>query len=207
MTVYAFFSFILYCFVTSITPGPNNIMLLSSGLNFGFKSTIPHILGVGIGFSIMVILVGLGIGNLLTSSQIIYESIKAVGIIYLIYLAYQLLKSDIVDEKEIKQTKQPITFLQAALFQWVNPKAWVMVIGAVTTYISHSSSLNSFIFLGLVYGLVNIPSIGLWAYVGNKLKKFIKNKQKIQIFNIVMASMLLLSICYPMYEVVIFFLG
>lgn len=168
MSFTVFLSFVLYSFVTSITPGPNNIMLAASGVNFGFKRSIPHILGIGCGFGFMVVVVGLGIGSILSSNVILYECLKIIGIAYLLYLAYKIYRSGAM-ETDTKQSK-PLTFMQAALFQWVNPKAWVMALGAMTTYLAGDSATYWYLILGLTYGLVGISSTGVWALIGEKLQ-------------------------------------
>lgn len=205
MTFSALISFIIYSFVTSVTPGPNNIMLISSGISFGFKRTIPHILGIGFGFGLMVTLVGLGIGSILTSSKIFYEFIKIIGIFYLLYLTYQIYISDSVNVDNDLKNHKPLTFIQASLFQWVNPKAWIMTMGAVTTYTSSSSTIFIFLLIGLLYGLISIPSVGIWAYIGDKLQLLIHDKKKVSFFNKLMALLLLFSIINPLIETITFF--
>lgn len=198
MSLLTFLSFVLYSFVTSVTPGPNNIMLAASGVNFGFKKSIPHILGIGFGFGLMVSIVGLGIGTILSTNKNVFEILKIIGIAYLLYLAYKIFISSELDTNS-KKTR-PLTFLEAALFQWVNPKAWIMAMGAVTTYLSPSSSILSYLFIGLVYGLVGIPSTGVWAYIGEKLKVFIDEPRKLKLFNTVMAILLVISVINPLIE-------
>ncbi|MGB5885603.1 MAG: LysE family translocator [Acinetobacter venetianus] len=204
MTLTALISFIIYSFVTSVTPGPNNIMLISSGVSFGFKRTIPHILGIGFGFGLMVTLVGFGIGSILTNSKNLYEFVKIIGIVYLLYLAYQIYISDSVNTNNKPKSHKPLNFLQASLFQWVNPKAWVMTMGAVTAYTSSSSNISIFLLIGLIYGAISIPSVGVWALVGDKLKALINDRKKIRIFNISMALLLLISIISPLVETLSF---
>ena len=200
MSLVTLFSFIIYCFVTSVTPGPNNIMLASSGITFGFKRSIPHILGIGFGFGLMVILVGLGLGTLLSSSPILFTSMKILGIAYLLYLAYQIYKSDSINT-QTSQNK-PLSFLGAALFQWVNPKAWIMIMGAVTTYTSAQSTIELFLFIGFIYGFVSIPSVGVWAYIGESFQRFANNPKKIKWFNQTMAILLVISVISPMKELI-----
>ena len=117
---------ITFCFVSSITPGPNNLMLLSSGLNFGLRRSISHLLGVAIGFSVMVLLVGIGVSQLFQSLPASYTVLKWVSIVYLGYLAYKIANNHTIDE--VASDAKPFTFMQAALFQWVNPKAWTMAL-------------------------------------------------------------------------------
>ncbi|WP_269913334.1 LysE family translocator [Acinetobacter sp. HY1485] len=200
MSLITLFSFIIYCFVTSVTPGPNNIMLASSGITFGFKRSIPHILGIGFGFGLMVILVGLGLGTLLSTSPMLFTGIKVLGIAYLLYLAYQIYHSDSINTQS-NQSK-PLSFLGAALFQWVNPKAWIMIMGAVTAYTSAQSSIGLFLWIGFIYGVVSIPSVGIWAYIGESFQRFTKNPKKIKWFNQAMAVLLVISVISPIRELI-----
>ncbi|MBF7687405.1 LysE family translocator [Acinetobacter sp. EC24] len=199
MSILLFFSFALYCFVTSITPGPNNIMLISSGFNFGFKRTIPHILGIGIGFFAMFVFIGFFISHLFHFSVLFYECIKIIGIVYLLYLSYQLIKSSHLNISS-STVYSPFTFMQAAVFQWINPKAWIMAIGAISTYTSANSSIMSILFLGFIYCIINIPSTSVWAYIGSHLQKIIHRPKHLKLFNLIMASLLIISIINPMIE-------
>ena len=122
-----------FAFVSSITPGPNNLMLMSSGANFGFKLTIPHMLGVSLGFVIMVCLVGAGLIQIFDIYPITYQVLKVFSVIYLVYLAYKIATSKPIEDQKINNTK-PFSFLQAAMFQWVNPKAWTMALTAISVY-------------------------------------------------------------------------
>ncbi|MGG2098285.1 LysE family translocator [Acinetobacter haemolyticus] len=204
MSLLTFFSFIVYSTVTSITPGPNNIMLAASGLNFGLKRSIPHILGIGFGFGVMVILVGYGIGAALGSSPLLYEILKIIGISYLLYLAYKIYRAGSI--KTDTKVDKPLSFTGAALFQWVNPKAWIMAMGAITTYSSANSRLVEFVFIGVIFGLVSIPSVGVWAYMGEKLKMIVNHPRKVQLFNTVMALLLVASVIVPIKDSVKFFI-
>ncbi|WP_436863123.1 LysE family translocator [Acinetobacter haemolyticus] len=204
MSLLTFFSFIVYSTVTSITPGPNNIMLAASGLNFGLKRSIPHILGIGFGFGVMVILVGYGIGAALGSSPLLYEILKIIGISYLLYLAYKIYRAGSI--KTDTKVDKPLSFMGAALFQWVNPKAWIMAMGAITTYSSANSRLVEFVFIGVIFGLVSIPSVGVWAYMGEKLKMIVNHPRKVELFNTVMALLLVASVIVPIKDSVQFFI-
>ena len=205
MSFTVFLSFVLYSFVTSITPGPNNIMLAASGVNFGFKRSIPHILGIGCGFGFMVVVVGLGIGSILSSNVILYECLKIIGIAYLLYLAYKTYRSGAM-ETDTKQSK-PLTFMQAALFQWVNPKAWVMALGAMMTYLAGDSATYWYLILGLTYGLVGIPSTGVWALIGEKLQiLLLHDARRLKLFNITMSLLLVASVLKPMWDSLLFIL-
>ncbi len=184
----------IFALVSSITPGPNNIMLMNSGANFGFKRTIPHALGVSIGFTVMVALVGIGIMQLFDALPISYQILKVLSVVYLLYLASKIAMSDAA-AKSAKSKSKPFTFIQAAMFQWVNPKAWTMALTAISVY-APSKSLSAVLFVAITFGLVNLPCISSWIALGEKMQIFLNNKKRLKIFNIVMASLLVLSL-YP----------
>lgn len=200
MNFYLLLSFSLYCLVTSVTPGPNNILLVSSGVHFGFKKTIPHILGIGVGFFAMFVFLAIFISQLFKVSYLFYEILKIAGVIYLLYLAYKILQSN-YSNKKTYQRLSPFTFIQAALFQWINPKAWVMAIGAISTYTSPASNINAIVFLGFIYCIINIPSTAIWAYTGSHLQQFINNAAKFKTFNFIMAILLIISVISPIINI------
>ena len=125
-------AFIVFAVATLFTPGPNNIMLMASGLNFGLSRTVPHGFGVPLGFGFMVLVVGFGLGAFFAAFPIAYQVLKYVGAAYLLYLAWRIATAAGVHNENARA--RPFTFFQAAAFQWVNAKAWVMAIGAVTAY-------------------------------------------------------------------------
>jgi threonine/homoserine/homoserine lactone efflux protein len=184
----------IFAFVSSITPGPNNLMLMNSGANFGFKQTLPHALGVGIGFTIMVALVGLGIMQLFDIFPISYQILKVLSVVYLLYLAGKIAMSNSSIEAGDSNAK-PFTFVQAAMFQWVNPKAWTMALTAISVY-APTKSLSAVLLVSLVFGLVNFPCISGWVVVGQKMQVFLTNKKRLRIFNGSMAALLVFSL-YP----------
>ena len=149
----------LFALVSSITPGPNNVMLATSGLNFGFRRTIPHLLGVSIGFTLMVFLVGVGLGSVFQQVPALYTVLKHAGAAYLLYLAWKIANAG--EMKDGVSRARPMTFLQAAAFQWVNPKAWVMAVGIIATYTPQASFFANLVIATVVCGLVNLPSVGV----------------------------------------------
>jgi len=185
---------IAFAFVSSISPGPNNLMLMSSGAVFGFKRTIPHMLGVGLGFTFMIILVGIGLMKLFNNYPIMYQILKYLSISYLLYLAYKIATASKPDNNNKDKTK-PISFIQAAAFQWVNPKAWTMALTAISVY-SPSQQMESIIIVALVFGLVNLPSVSLWTVLGQQLSKILSSNSRLRAFNFTMAGLLLMSL-YP----------
>ncbi|PIK13978.1 LysE family translocator [Halobacteriovorax sp. JY17] len=190
-TLNALFAFAL---VSSITPGPNNIMLMSSGTNFGIKKSIPHMLGVSIGFALMIILVGSGLMELFTLYPVAQKILKIVSIIYLVYLSYRIATSTPVTTNSTV-IKKPFSFIQAALFQWVNPKAWTMALAAITLF-SPSNNFQDILKVSIAYGLVNLPSVSLWVVLGKEIRKVLSSQAKLRFFNATMASLLLASLYF-----------
>jgi len=187
-------SIVSFTMATVMTPGPNNIMMLSSGLTFGYKKTIPHMMGVAIGFPLMVIAVGLGIGVIFQSFPIVYQVLKYLGISYLLWMAYKIAKSNDSYENKNQITK-PFTFIQAALFQWLNPKAWIMAITSTSSFIvSNENVYIQVLIISFIYFLSGIISTNTWTLGGVFLNKFIKNKKSVKIFNTTMAIFIVLSV-------------
>lgn len=184
----------IFAFVSSITPGPNNLMLMNSGANFGFKKTIPHLLGVGVGFTLMIALVGLGVIKLFDSFPLSYQILKVISIIYLLYLAFKIARSKGSFEQG-SSSSTPFTFIQAALFQWVNPKAWTMALTSISLY-APSKSFVAVLFVAIVFGLINLPCISSWVVLGQKIQMILTDQKRLRAFNITMALLLVISL-YP----------
>jgi threonine/homoserine/homoserine lactone efflux protein len=170
-------------------------MLASSGLTFGMQRTVPHLLGVNLGFALMVLLVGLGLGAVFTREPMVYEVLKYLGAAYLLYLAWKIANSGAMQEGRART--RPFTFLQAAMFQWVNPKAWVMAVTAMATYTNPDLYLFSVLLVGLAFAVVNVPSVSTWAGFGSALREWLSDPVRLKWFNISMAVLLVLSL-WPM---------
>ncbi|WP_206485002.1 LysE family translocator [Thalassotalea sp. G2M2-11] len=189
---------ILFVLSSSGTPGPNNVMLLTSGVNHGVRQTIPHVLGINLGFPIMVICVGLGLVSLFQQFPMLYTVLKVIGILYLLYLAYKIATISQIERGSIKQP--PFTFMQAACFQWLNPKAWVMAVSAIVAFSSAQESATSEVaVIALVYLLFGLPCSFFWLMIGAGLKNVLENQSFLVWFNRGMAAVLVLSIL-PMIE-------
>ncbi|MBU0521241.1 MAG: LysE family translocator [Gammaproteobacteria bacterium] len=188
--------FALFALVTSITPGPNNTMLLASGVNFGFHRTIPHMLGITCGFFVLVLAVGFGLGAVFQTYPLLYTVLRYVGAAYLLYLAWKIAHSGPVSESE-KGDSKPISYLGAAAFQWVNPKAWIMAIGAISTYTPMQGYFTNVIVIAAVFALINLPSVGVWAGCGILLRNVLKDRRWLRLFNWGMALLLVASL-YPL---------
>lgn len=183
---------VAFAFVTSITPGPNNLMLLASGLNFGVRRTVPHMLGIGIGFTVLVVAVGLGLSGVFRAAPVLYEVLKWMGAAYMLWLAWRIARSGPVST-DPDTRGHPMSFLGAAAFQWVNPKAWVMAVTAIATYGTPGSS-TSIVLIAVVFGLVNLPSVSLWAAFGAGLRRVLSDARHVTMFNRTMAALLVLSL-------------
>jgi threonine/homoserine/homoserine lactone efflux protein len=182
-----------FAFATSITPGPNNIMLTASGVNFGFARTIPHMLGIGAGFMALLVAVGLGIGAIVAAAPELQTILKVVGAAYILWLAWRVANAGPVGEAA-DQRSRPMTFWEAAAFQWVNPKAWVMAVGAMSVYVRPDHAAADIAIVTLIFGLVNVPSVGTWAAFGHALRNALRDPAKVRVFNVAMALLLVASI-------------
>jgi len=190
-------AFIVFAAVMFFTPGPNNIMVLSSGLTYGFRRTVPHIAGITIGFAFMVGAVGLGFGTIFIAYPVLQTILKYAGAAYLIYLAAVIAMSEPVTPGQDNR-RGPMTFWGAAMFQWVNVKGWVMVIGTITAYAGIASfpwNIAIQVLLSLMLGAV---STSTWTLSGSSLRSVMTSPRAVRAFNIVMAVLLLASL-YPVF--------
>jgi len=186
---------VLFGIATAFTPGPNNLMLMTSGLNFGLKRTLPQLFGTFLGFTFLTLCVGLGLGGIFKAFPILYIILKYAGAAYMLYLAWVIAASD-PHVKKTTARKRPFTFIEAAAFQWVNPKAWIMAVGSISTYAAIATyPLNAFVISG-VFCVVGIFSSLTWAGFGTGLKHLLKNPKIVRAFDIAMALLLVASI-YP----------
>jgi threonine/homoserine/homoserine lactone efflux protein len=182
----------LFAIVSSLTPGPNNTMLLTSGVNFGFRRTIPHGLGVSIGFFVLVVCTGLGLGALFAAWPPLHVALKVAGAIYLLWLAYRIATS--TGMGGASAGARPITFLQAAAFQWVNPKAWAMAVGGVATYAPRDRYVANVLLIAAIFALINLPCISAWAGLGVGMRRFLERPGVLRAFNWGMAALLVISL-------------
>jgi threonine/homoserine/homoserine lactone efflux protein len=189
-------AFILFAAVMFFTPGPNNIMVMSSGLTYGFRRTVPHILGVVIGFAFMVGAVGLGFGTIFIAFPVLQTVLKYAGAAYLIYLAIMIAMSG--PPKPGESGRGPMTFWGAAMFQWVNVKGWVAIIGTITAYAAIASFPLNIVIQVLTFLAMGTASITIWTLFGSALRPFLTSPRAVRGFNIAMALLLLASL-YPVF--------
>ena len=183
---------LLFTATASITPDPNNIMIMTSGVNFGVKRSIPHVLGICLGFPVMVIALGFGLGTIFDSLPILHDIIKILGVAYLMYLAWLIASSSPFEEAA--SPVMPLGFDQAVLFQWVNPKAWVMATGALSAYTTTvGDTLAQVLFIAFAFLITAGPSVMIWLVFGAGLKRYLDNAVHNRIFNIIMGLLLVTS--------------
>ncbi|MCA1771714.1 MAG: LysE family translocator [Halomonas sp.] len=182
-----------FAFVTTVTPGPNNLMLMASGANFGFRKTLPHMLGIMVGVSVMVLVVGGGLMTLFDAYPLLNKVLQAVSVAYLLWLAWKVANAAPLKASDEKGT--PMTFMQAAAFQWVNPKAWAMCLSAITLY-APDRTLLSVVMVACVFAMVSFPAISIWAWLGLVVRQWLTSPRRNRAFNISMAVLLVGSL-YP----------
>ena len=191
ITIELFLALVGYYIVMYITPGPNNTMLTFSGIKFGFFRTLPHLFGIPTGHAIQLTLVCLGLGVIFEKYPIIQDTLKWIGTAYLIYLAWKMLGSLKVGNQE---TGSPLKFYQAVTFQFVNPKAWVICITAVSLFFpSEENLIIGLLFLVILSSVINLPCISCWAIFGTGIRKFLKNTKIKIVIEWLMALLLVLT--------------
>lgn len=190
MDMTLFLALLGFAFVASGTPGPNNLMLLASGANFGLRRTLPHMLGISLGHSFMVFVIGLGLAQAFQRFPALQMILTIISMAYMLWLAWKIAHATPPKEGEVGG--KPFTFLQAAAFQWVNPKAVIMAISAQTNY-AQGDSWTAALAVGLGFLMVNFPAISLWAWLGTELRRFLTNPRRLKVFNWTMAGLLVLS--------------
>lgn len=185
--------FLLFCFIMAFTPGPNNIMIMTSGLNHGVRASVPHLAGISIGVPAMFIAVGLGLREIFLRYPQLHIAIKIIGVLYLIYLSWQIARASAVESKQ--GLAAPLTFLQSMLFQWVNPKSWLISGTTVAAFtVVGTELLSQILLIALVFLFAAFISSGTWLLFGMSLQKLLKKRRYRHVFNITMAVLLLLSV-------------
>jgi threonine/homoserine/homoserine lactone efflux protein len=192
-TLLALFAFAL---VSSVTPGPNNLMLMASGTNFGLARTWPHLLGVTLGFTIMTLLVCLGLGAAFSAVPGAMLALKITSALYLLYLAWRIATAPPPSLDGGKSDGTPLTFLQAAAFQWVNPKGWTMAMTAAAIYISADDRVVGSAIVTLVFLVVGVPTSLVWAVAGVQMRRLLHRPRAYRTFNVI-AALLLVASLYP----------
>jgi threonine/homoserine/homoserine lactone efflux protein len=191
MTQEILLALVVFAFTTSVTPGPNNMMLLASGANFGFRRTVPHMAGISVGHSVMVFVVGLGLAGVFHAEPRFVTALKVVSVAYMLWLAWKIAHA--APPGDGRAGGRPMTFLQAAGFQWVNPKAWAMALTAVTVY-APGGAVAPTAAVAVVFACVNLPSVSLWAAAGQVVRRWLDTGARLRVFNVTMAMLLVASL-------------
>jgi threonine/homoserine/homoserine lactone efflux protein len=181
------------------TPGPNNILVASSGANFGFRATIPHMLGITFGFPLMLLIVGLGLARVYIAFPLLHALLKYTCIVYMLYLAWRIAAASAMDEA--RRTSKPLTFIQGAAVQWVNGKGWVVALSVATTYtvVDRTLPLQIAALAAICVG-VTMASVCCWTLFGTLLRNFLQTEVKRRWFNYTMAALLIASIIPVIWE-------
>ena len=186
MTFDSFLTFALFAAVATGTPGPNNLMVMASGANFGLRRTFPHILGIALGFGLMIVLVALGMGRVFAALPWLETVLLVLSAVFLLYLAWKIATAAPPVEADSPEGR-PLTFFQAAGFQWVNPKAWAMALTTVSVYILPDQALLA----GMVFAAVSLPLVSVWTVAGEAIGRLLRTPRALRCFNIAMAALLI----------------
>ncbi len=196
MTYEILIALIGFAFASSITPGPNNLMLMASGANYGLWRTVPHMLGISLGHAFMVVMVGVVLLRVFEAYPVLNIALKVLSAAYMLWLAWKIANAVAPEAKEV--TGKPFTFLQAAAFQWVNPKAWFMAITAISAYAPQGQGIwVGSLIVAAVFSATNLPSVTVWAWLGVQVRRWLGSAGRLRVFNVTMAVLLVLSL-YPM---------
>lgn len=193
MSIESFLSLIVFTLVAALTPGPNNLMLLASGVNFGFMRTIPHMAGITLGFLFLMLAVGGGIGALMALYPTLSLALKVAGGAYLLYLAWMIASTRSLDDRG-GRAGEPLRFMQAVAFQWVNPKAWIMALTAFALYSDPHRPVTSGVLVIGCFIAVTIPSLSIWTAFGTALRGILRDPVHLRRFNIIMGLLLVASL-------------
>ncbi len=193
MSVESMLALMGFAFATSITPGPSNLILLAASANVGFWRSTPLVLGISLGFLSMLLIVGFGLGQVLRANESLHAILKTVSLFYILWLAWKIARSAPLKSGDDETGSRPLTFLQMALLQWVNPKAWAVALTVTVAYTTPTNYAASLLLMTLVFGIVNLPSVSAWAVFGSVLRKLLHDPVKVRAFNLLMAVLLVAS--------------
>ena len=188
-----YFAFGFFALSMSASPGPNNVMMTASGANFGFRRSLPHMVGVAVGFPVMLISVGLGFGALLSVYPAIQTVLQIIGSLYLLFLAWRIANAG--RDTAGARPRRPMRFFEAAAFQWLNPKAWLIAVGALGTYVRPDVDLlTSLLLMSALFVLACLPSVALWTVMGMGVDRLLTSDRALRAFNVAMAGLLVASL-------------
>lgn len=192
MTLESFPALLALAVATLFTPGPNNAMLAASGANFGFRRTVPHLLGVALGFPLMLMIVGLVLGGIFQTSALLREGLRWGGAALLLWIAWKVARSGGVGSKS--EGAHPMRFHQAVAFQWINPKAWSMAVATTSQFIRPETPLVTATAVALTFLALGLSSSATWTYAGQAIARWLTTERRLKAFNLVMAGLIALSV-------------
>ncbi len=184
------FALLGFAIATSCSPGPNNLMVMASGANFGLRKTLPHMLGIAVGFCALIFVMGIGLMVVFEKFPMIQNVLLVLSIAYLLWLAWKIASAKPANKAQ--GGSRPFSFLQAVSFQWVNPKAWAMAVSANTIY-APNHDLASVLLVVLVFGFISLPNSTMWVSFGVLIQRWLGNGRALRVFNVTMALLLILS--------------
>ncbi|MGQ0576625.1 MAG: LysE family translocator [Pseudonocardia sp.] len=188
-----YLSLAFFVVATAGSPGPNNVMIMTSGANHGWRRSIPHLVGINIGFPLMIVVVGVGLGGLVVTSPVFHRILQPIGVLYLLYLAWRIAAAPV--EVSGTASSRPLSLLQAAAFQWVNPKAWVMALGAIATYtVADGGYAWQVLVIAAAFMVLSTPCTGGWLWLGIALGQILHSPRRLRTFNVLMAVLLVASV-------------
>ena len=191
--------FTLFAIAGSVSPGPNNLMLTASGANFGLRRTLPLILGVCIGFPLMVAAIGIGLGRVFEEVPAVHSALKVAGSAYLLWLAWRIASAGAAEPGDAGA--RPLSFLEAAAFQWINPKAWIMATGAISTFtLAGEAMLPQVLTIAAIFTVISVPSATVWTLLGLGIARLMKSPLGLRLFNLSMGALLALSVAWILLE-------
>ncbi len=188
MTSDSLITLAILAMTAAFTPGPNNALVASSGVNFGYRRTLPHILGIAFGFAAMIFIVGLFLGEIFQRSTLFREVLRWAGVILLFYVAWKIAHSGGIGSKS--GTPRPFRFIEAAGFQWVNPKGWAMAIAITSQFAGKTASFQTALVIAFVFVFAGLTSASAWALLGQSLRRWLNTQRRVTLFNYVMAVLI-----------------
>ena len=193
MSIDSFLTLLMFVVAATVTPGPNNLMVLVSGANWGLARTIPHIAGIALGFPLMITAVGLGLDSVFAAYPEIHVVLRYLAFAYLLYLAWRIARAGRPDTSA--RRSRPMNLFEAMAFQWVNPKAWALMLGATALFTTPGGDhVFQVIVIALAFGLVCLPNGVVWCLFGRAIARFLADDRHRRVFNIVMAVLLIASV-------------
>lgn len=189
--------FLLFMFAGAITPGPNNMISTASGAAFGYARTMPQMLGVSFGFPVMIVAVGLGLGEILRRAPWLHEAVRIGGALFLLYFAWRIARAAGPEQTE---ARRPFTLMEAALFQWLNPKSWTFAVGTIAAFTTPGLPLTGFLAetgtIAVLSGVLAFASLSVWCLFGVMIGRLLADERKRRIFQYTLAILLALSIVF-----------